>query len=115
MTKIEKYVCEFCGKEFDNEAECRKHELQEQFTRTYQSTVLFDYRLNKISVKDVLEHLVVIEAFQIFEKDEIPLVKNYLKKQVFVLRGTMTAGNFRKELDFMFGIMNITDGLFLQK
>ncbi len=80
MTKIEKYICDFCGKEFYSEAECRKHELQEQFTRTHQSTVFFDYRLNKIFVKDILEHLVVIEAFQIFEKDEIPLVKKLFKE-----------------------------------
>ena len=80
MTKIEKYICEFCGKEFDDEAECRKHELQEQFARTYQSTVFFDYRSNKISVKDILDHLVVIEAFQIFEKDEILLVKELFEK-----------------------------------
>lgn len=80
MTKIEKYICEFCGKDFDDEAECRKHELQEQFARTHQLTVFFDYRLNKISIKNILSHLVAVEAFQIFEKDEIPLVRKLFKE-----------------------------------
>lgn len=80
MTKIEKYICEFCGKEFDDEAECRKHELQEQFARTPTNQQFFDYRLNKISIKDILDHLAVIEAFQIFEKDEVPLVKKLFKE-----------------------------------
>ena len=80
MTKIEKYICEFCGKEFDDEAECREHELQEQFARTYQPTVFFDYRLNKISVKDVLNNSVCIEAFQVFEENEIPLIKELFEE-----------------------------------
>lgn len=80
MTKIEKYICEFCGKEFDDEAECSAHEIQEQFNRTYQSTVFFDYRLNKISVKDIFDKSVAIEAFQIFEEDEISLVKKLFEE-----------------------------------
>lgn len=80
MTVIEKYICDFCGKEFYDDNECAAHEIQEQFDRTHKSTAFFDYRLNKISVKDIFDKSVTIEAFQIFEKDEIPLVKKLFEE-----------------------------------
>lgn len=80
MTKIEKYICEFCGKEFDDEAECSAHEIQEQFNRTYHPTNFFGNHFNKISVEDVLEGLSNTDAFQIFEKDKIPLVKRLFEE-----------------------------------
>ena len=80
MTKIEKYVCEFCGKEFDDEAECSTHEIQEKFYRTYQSTVFFGCKFNEISVEDILDGVSNIDAFQVFEENEIPLIKELFKE-----------------------------------
>ena len=80
MTKIEKYVCEFCGKEFDDEAECSAHEIQEKFYRTYQSTVFFGYKFNEFSVEDILDGVSDIDAFQVFEENEIPLIKELFKE-----------------------------------
>ena len=80
MTKIEKYICEFCGKEFDDEAECSAHEIQEKFYRTYQSTVFFGCKLNEISVEDILDGVSNIDAFQVFEENEIPLIKELFKE-----------------------------------
>lgn len=79
MTKIEKYICEFCGKEFDDEAECSAHEIQEQFNRTYHSTNFFGNHFNKISVEDVLDGLAP-KAFQIFEEEEIPLIEKLFEE-----------------------------------
>lgn len=80
MTKIEKYVCEFCGKEFYDEAECSAHEIQEKFYRTYQSTVFFGCKFNEISVEDILDGVSNIDAFQVFEENEIPLIKELFKE-----------------------------------
>ena len=80
MTKIEKYICEFCGKEFDDEAECSAHEIQEKFYRTYQSTVFFGCKFNEISVEDILDGESNIDAFQVFEENEIPLIKELFKE-----------------------------------
>ena len=80
MKKIEKYVCEFCGKEFDDEAECSAHEIQEKFYRTYQSTVFFGCKFNEISVEDILDGVSNIDAFQVFEENEIPLIKELFKE-----------------------------------
>ena len=80
MTKIEKYICEFCGKEFDDEAECSAHEIQEKFNRTYQSTVFFGCKLNEISVEDILDGESNIDAFQVFEENEIPLIKEIFRE-----------------------------------
>ena len=80
MTKIEKYVCEFCGKEFDDEAECSAHEIQEKFYRTYQSTVFFGCKFNEISVEDILDGVSNIDAFQVFEENEILLIKELFKE-----------------------------------
>ena len=71
MTKIEKYICEFCGKEFDDEAECSAHEIQEKFYRTYQSTVFFGCKFNEISVEDILNGVSNIDAFQVFEENQL--------------------------------------------
>lgn len=80
MIKIEKYVCEFCGKEFDDKAECSAHEIQEKFNRTYQSTVFFGCKFNEISVEDILDGESNIDAFQVFEENEIPLIKELFKE-----------------------------------
>ena len=81
MTKIEKYICEFCGKEFDNEEECHAHEIQEKFNRTYQSAVFFGCKFNEISVEDILlDGVSDIDAFQVFEENEIPLIKELFEE-----------------------------------
>lgn len=80
MIKIEKYICEFCRKEFDDEAECSAHEIQEKFYRTYQSTVFFGCKFNEISVEDILDEVSNIDAFQVFEENEIPLIKELFKE-----------------------------------
>ena len=80
MTKIEKYICEFCGKEFDDETECSAHEIQEKFYRTYQSTVFFGCKFNEISVEDILDGESNIDAFQVFEENEIPLIKELFEE-----------------------------------
>lgn len=80
MKKIEKYICEFCGKEFDDETECSAHEIQEKFNRTYQSTVFFGCKFNEISVEDILDGESNIDAFQVFEENEIPLIKELFKE-----------------------------------
>ena len=80
MKKIEKYICEFCGKEFDDEEECSAHEIQEKFYRTYQSTVFFGCKFNEISVEDILDGESNFDAFQIFEENEIPLIKELFEE-----------------------------------
>ena len=80
MKKIEKYICEFCGKEFDDEEECSAHEIQEKFYRTYQSTVFFGCKFNEISVEDILDGAPYIDAFHVFEENEIPLIKELFEE-----------------------------------
>lgn len=79
MTVIEKYVCDFCGKEFDDDEECAAHEIQEQFDSTYQSIIFFDRHFNKIPVKNILEGY-ACDAFQISEEEEIPMVKKVFEE-----------------------------------
>ena len=64
MTVTEKYVCDFCGKEFDDYGECIAHEIQEQFDSIRQSIIFFGHHFNKISVKDILEGY-ACDAFQV--------------------------------------------------
>lgn len=40
MTTIEKYVCDLCGKTFDDEDECEKHEILEKIGK-YSNNVVF--------------------------------------------------------------------------
>lgn len=79
MTVIEKYVCDFCGKEFDDDEECAAHEIQEQFDSTYQSIIFFGHHFNKIPVRNILEGY-ACDAFQISEEEEIPMVKKVFEE-----------------------------------
>lgn len=79
MTVIEKYVCDFCGKKFDDYEECAAHEIQEQFDRASQSTIFFGRHFNKISAKDILEGY-ACDAFQLLKEEEIPIIKKLFEE-----------------------------------
>lgn len=79
MTVIEKYVCDFCGKEFDDDGECYAHEIQEQFDSICQSVIFFGRHFNKISIKDILEGY-ACDAFQVSKEEEIPLIKKLFEE-----------------------------------
>ena len=92
MTVIEKYVCDLCGKEFDDDEECAAHEIQEQFDSTSQPIILFGRHFNKISVKDILEGYACV-AFQLLKEEEIPLIKKLFEESAICSPWEKEGGN----------------------
>lgn len=92
MTVIEKYVCDFCGKEFDDDGECYAHEIQEQFGSICQSVIFFGRHFNKISVKDILEGY-ACDAFQVSKEEEIPLIKKLFEESAICSPWEKESGN----------------------
>ena len=92
MTVIKKYICDLCGEAFDDEDEWAAHEIQEQFDRTHQSVIFFGCLFNKISVKDILEGY-ACDAFQVFEEEEIPLIKKLFEQSGFCSPWEKEGGN----------------------
>ena len=75
MIKIEKYICEFCGKEFDDEDECKQHEILEKFKYHSTNVVFFDKDKNVITAEQVVSQLYDPWAIFIEDEEEIPLVE----------------------------------------
>ena len=42
MTELCTYICDTCGKEFDNEEDCRKHEMEHTIAPLKNAVVVFD-------------------------------------------------------------------------
>lgn len=54
MTVVEKYVCDFCGKVFEDENECEKHEIWEKIGKYSNSVIFFDRDKKIIPLKEVV-------------------------------------------------------------
>ena len=110
MTVIEKYVCDFCGKEFDDDGECYAHEIQEQFDSICQSVIFLAVTSIKFLLKIFLKDMLAMPS-KFLKKKKFPLSKSYLKNPQFAARGRKKAGTFREKLGFIFGITNAIVGL----
>lgn len=42
MTEIHTYRCDVCGKDFDDEDDCRKHEMEHKTTKLKNAVVIMD-------------------------------------------------------------------------
>lgn len=75
MTTITKYVCDICGKTFENEDECQQHEMLEKFKYHSTNVVFFDENKNVITAEQVISKLYDPWAFFIEDEEVIPLVE----------------------------------------
>lgn len=55
MTEIHTYRCDICGKDFDFEDDCRKHEMKHKTTGLENSVVMANSSRNVISLDDLEE------------------------------------------------------------
>lgn len=54
MIEIRYYDCEYCGKRFDNEEECRAHELQEKMGGFASDIKLYDNGYDEVSLTEIM-------------------------------------------------------------
>ena len=53
MTELCTYICDTCGKEFDNEEDCRRHELEHTIAPLKNAVVAFDARGTILPLDDI--------------------------------------------------------------
>lgn len=75
MTTITKYVCDLCGKTFENEDECQQHELLEKFGCYASNVVFFDAHKNVITASQVINQLFDPWAIFIGDEKAIPFIE----------------------------------------
>lgn len=56
MTEIHHYVCDYCGKIFDDEGDCHAHEIEERMGNLVDGFALYDELYQPIAFKDFLSH-----------------------------------------------------------
>lgn len=53
MTEIHTYRCDVCGKDFDDEDDCRKHEIEHKTTKLKNAVVIMDDDGEILSLDDM--------------------------------------------------------------
>lgn len=96
MTKIEKYICDFCGKEFDDEDDCLRHELVEEFENSNMTTIVFGRNYQEISITDLFDNF-TIEAFQILDEEEISIFEKILNYVSIISPWDIDGGELAKK------------------
>lgn len=56
MIKVRYYECEHCGKRFEDEGECRAHELEEEMGQHLNGFTLYDSLYNQVDFKEIAEN-----------------------------------------------------------
>ena len=77
MTVIEKYVCDLCGQTFDDENECKKHEVLEKIGKYSNSVIFFDRDKKIIPLKEVVSTSLEIWGIYVTDKNAIPAIDEF--------------------------------------
>ena len=96
MTTITKYVCDLCGKTFENEEECQQHEILEEFKYHSTNVVFFDKDKNVITAEQVVSQLYDPWAIFIENEEAIPLVEEIDNYCGFISPWSWDGGHNRK-------------------
>lgn len=115
MTTITKYVCDLCGKVFDDEIECQGHEILEKIGNHLNSVVLFDGNKQTLSLDTVVASF-YDEIWGIYIEDEsaIPFIEEVFRFCEIISPWSIDGGNNRKRRGFIFMTKNIIVGIFLR-
>lgn len=64
MTEIHTYRCDVCGKDFDDEDDCRKHEMEHKTTKLKNAVVIMDDDGEILSLDDM--HTAIEKSYAIY-------------------------------------------------
>lgn len=64
MTEIHTYRCDVCGKDFDDEDDCRKHEMEHKTTKLKNAVVIMDDDGKILSLDDM--HTAIEKSYAIY-------------------------------------------------
>ena len=64
MTEIHTYRCDICGKEFNNEEDCRKHEMEHNATKLKGAVVMMDSQGKVLPLDDI--HTAIERAYAVY-------------------------------------------------
>lgn len=74
MTVIKKYICDLCGKEFDDNEECQQHEILERCSKYSNSIIFFDRHKKIIPLKEVISTSPELWGIFVTDKNAIPVI-----------------------------------------
>lgn len=98
MTTITKYVCDLCGKTFENEEECQQHEILEKFKYHSANVVFFDKNKKVITVDQVVDQLYDPWAIFVENENAIPVIEEIDDLCGFTSPWDKDGGNNRKTI-----------------
>lgn len=96
MTTIIKYICDLCGKTFENEDECQQHEVLEKFKYHSSNVVFFDKDKNVITAEQIINQRDDPWAIFIENEEAIPLVEEIDNYCGFISPWSWNGGHNRK-------------------
>ena len=64
MTEIHTYRCDVCGKTFDDEEDCRKHEMEHNAAKLKGAVVMMDYQGKILPLNDI--HTAIERTYAIY-------------------------------------------------
>lgn len=96
MTTITKYICDICGKVFDDEDECENHELLEKIDKYSNNIVFFGQNKKVISFDEVVSRPGVIWGIYIEDENAIPLIDEIFDLYGVISPWSIDGGNNRK-------------------
>lgn len=77
MTTITKYVCDICGKVFDNEEECAKHEILEKIDKYSNDVIFFGWNKKVLSLDKIISGSYEIWGIYIEDESAIPFIDEF--------------------------------------
>lgn len=85
MIEICYYDCEYCGKRFDNEEECRAHELQEKMNGFASDIKLYDNGYDEVSLTEIITDKKTFDQIfyvTIYSKEAGEALNNYIENEL---------------------------------
>lgn len=77
MTTIEKYICDLCGQEFDDEEECEKHEILEKIGKYSNDVVFFGPEKEVLSFDEILSDFCEVWGIYVENENAIPSIDEF--------------------------------------
>ena len=96
MTTITKYVCDLCGKTFDDEDECEKHEIWEKISKYSNSVIFFDRDKKIIPLKEVASTSHEVCGIYVTVKSAIPSIEEFCEFYDIITPWSCEGGHNRK-------------------
>lgn len=96
MTTITKYICDLCGKTFDDEDECEKHEILEKISKYSNDVVFFGWTKKILSLDEVISGSYEVWGIYVEDESAIPSINEFCEFCEIITPWSCEGGRNRK-------------------